>query len=164
MQLFHASNMVVREPVIVNRFATLDFGTGFYTTTNRAQAADFARKVFLRRGRKGSPVINIYDFDEAAARSSLEFLEFESPDVRWLDFVVHNRRSGRSESCSADIIIGPVANDDVFETVALYEAGVIDAHAAIERFRVKDRFVQVLFCNMGALGYLEFADFDELAV
>ena len=162
MKLYHASNMVVREPVIMNRFATLDFGTGFYTTTNADPAAEFAVKVYRRRGRKGRPIVNIYEFDEVAARAVLSILEFEGPDKEWLEFIVHNRRLGRDPACEADIIIGPVANDDVFETITLYEAGQIDAESALKRFKVKALFNQVLFCNMESLAFLAFETSMEI--
>lgn len=53
MRLCHASTQTVSEPKIVNRSPYLDFGTGFYATTNLAQAEDFARKAFVRRGMEG---------------------------------------------------------------------------------------------------------------
>ena len=66
MFLYHASNIIVEKPVIMNRFTTLDFGTGFYTTSNEDQAQDFARKVYLRRKRQGKPIVNRYLLDEKA--------------------------------------------------------------------------------------------------
>lgn len=156
MRVYHASTLEIRRPRIVNRFATLDFGTGFYTTLNEEQARDFACKVFARRGRDGCPTVNIYEVDLNLMRERLSLLEFEAPDRSWLEFVVHNRRYGRSPECTADVVIGPVANDDVFQTVALYEAGQIDEDAAIARFKVKNLFNQVLFCNDAALSQLSF--------
>lgn len=49
MILYHGSNLTVSEPklVVQNRF--LDFGYGFYTTTNIVQAKGFATKVTKRR-------------------------------------------------------------------------------------------------------------------
>ena len=156
MKLFHASTMTVESPEIMNRFATLDFGTGFYTTTNEMQAAEFAVKTFFRRKQAGNPTVNIYDFDPTEARRKLSILEFSSPDANWLEFVVHNRKEGRDPSLDVDLIIGPVANDDVFETVALYESGLIDEETAIKRFKIKQLFDQILFCNEKALAHLSF--------
>jgi hypothetical protein len=34
MIVFHGTNVVIEQPVIINRFKTLDFGEGFYTTEN----------------------------------------------------------------------------------------------------------------------------------
>ncbi len=164
MKLYHASNQRVESPRIMNRFATLDFGTGFYTTTNEAQAIDFAVKTYLRRGRVGEPTVNLYEVDADAIRQHLEVLEFPAPDAEWLRFIVRNRREGRDPSCTADVIIGPVANDDVFETVALFESGLVSEEEAIARFKVKDLFDQVLFCNEHALAYLAFVDAQPIEV
>ena len=48
MILYHGSNLTVSEPklIVQNRF--LDFGYGFYTTTNKVQAIGFADKVTRR--------------------------------------------------------------------------------------------------------------------
>lgn len=155
MFLYHASTMIVEKPVIMNRFTTLDFGTGFYTTSNEDQAQDFARKVYLRRKRQGKPLVNRYLLDEKVLES-LDVLQFPAPDKQWLEFVVHNRREGRDPSLAIDLVIGPVANDDVFQAVALYEDGVITEEEAIRRFKAKELFDQYLFCNEKALEYLKF--------
>lgn len=155
MLLYHASNVVVENPRIMNRFKTLDFGTGFYTTSNESQAREFAKKVHLRRKREGSPIVNVYRFDETGI-PLLKTLTFSSPDKEWLEFVVHNRREGRDPSLGLDLVIGPVANDDVFQTVALYESGMVSLEDAIRRFKVKELFNQYLFCNEAALAHLTF--------
>ena len=61
MTLFHASNVEVNMPILVESNRMLDFGPGFYTTTNREQAVRFAKSVMVKRG--GTPMINIYEFD-----------------------------------------------------------------------------------------------------
>jgi hypothetical protein len=66
MRLFHASNVEVKNPIIVNRFKTLDFGVGFYTTSNKRQAEIFAYKVYNRRKKEGFPIINVYEFNDKA--------------------------------------------------------------------------------------------------
>ena len=48
--LYHGSNVEVRKPQILMTNRTLDFGSGFYTTTNLVQATDFARRVTSNRG------------------------------------------------------------------------------------------------------------------
>ena len=42
MVLYHGSNMTVSEPKLVEQNRFLDFGYGFYTTTNKKQAVIFA--------------------------------------------------------------------------------------------------------------------------
>ena len=57
MILYHGSYMVVEKPQLIEQNRFLDFGYGFYTTTNREQAEGFAKKVIVRRG--GKPIVNI---------------------------------------------------------------------------------------------------------
>lgn len=156
MHLYHGTTLVIEHPRIVNRFTTLDFGTGFYTTSNEDQAREFAQKTFLRRGRAGTPTVNVYRIDETAMSGDLSTLHFQGPTADWLHFVVHNRRLGRDPLLQADVIIGPVANDNVFRTIDMFEAGDLTESEAIERFKVNELFDQYLFCNERALGALEF--------
>ena len=49
MIVYHGSNIIVDQPRLVHQNRTLDFGYGFYTTTNQNQAVNFAKKVTDRR-------------------------------------------------------------------------------------------------------------------
>ena len=50
MILYHASNVEVKKPMLAASNRMLDFGPGFYTTTNREQAIRFAKSVVAKRG------------------------------------------------------------------------------------------------------------------
>ncbi|MCL2119398.1 MAG: DUF3990 domain-containing protein [Planctomycetaceae bacterium] len=69
MRVFHGTNVVIEHPKIINRFKTLDFGEGFYTTENENQARNFAVKVCERRSPKLFPVVNCYEFHEDLSQS-----------------------------------------------------------------------------------------------
>lgn len=90
MILYHGSNVVVAKPKLIYQNRFLDFGYGFYTTTNKAQAIAFADKVYKRR-KEGNPIINVYELNEQIAFSECSVLRFDSPDEAWLDFVSDNR-------------------------------------------------------------------------
>jgi hypothetical protein len=154
MQLFHASTIEVTSPKIINRFKTLDFFVFFYTTSNKEQAEIFASKVYNRRKKEGFPIVNIYEFNDRVLE--LNTLIFDLPSEKWLDFVVYNRKFGRKEDY--DLIVGPVANDDVFSVIALYESGNLTKNETIERFKVKSLYNQYLFCNEKALSNLTFIE------
>ena len=153
MKIYHGTNIVIEQPKIINRFKTLDFGEGFYTTENENQAKDFAVKVCERRSPKRYPVVNCYEFNEDFTKFSV--LTFDAPNEKWLDFVVE-RRKGVDLNRKYDLIIGPVANDDVFGTIILYEAGQLDQESAIKRFKVKNLYNQIVFCNDLILSKLNF--------
>ena len=53
----------------------------------------------------------------------LNIFSFTSADEKWLDFITANRR-GRGISEEYDIVIGPVADDNVYLSVKLFETGL----------------------------------------
>ena len=153
MKVFHGTNIVIERPKIINRFKTLDFGEGFYTTEYENRARDFAIRVCERRSPELYPIVNCYEFNEDL--NKLSVLKFDVPNEKWLDFVVE-RRKGIDLNEKYDLIIGPVANDDVFGTIILFEAGQLDKESAIKRFKIKKLYNQVVFCNELVLNRLIF--------
>lgn len=153
MKVYHGTDIIIKQPKIINRFKTLDFGEGFYTTTNEIQAREFAVKICKRRKSPLFPVVNCYEFSKNLVE--LAVLIFDAPNEKWLDFVIE-RRKGIPMTEKYDLIIGPVANDDVFGTIILYEAGQLDKESAINRFKIKQLHDQVLFCNESVLRQLTF--------
>ena len=111
MILYHGSNLVVSEPKLIQQNRFLDFGFGFYTTTNKVQAISFADKVTKRR-QNGQRTVSMYEIDENTAFLECSILRFDEPGEAWLDFVSENR-SVKNNGASYDFIFGPVAHDDV---------------------------------------------------
>ena len=111
MLVYHGSNLTVAEPRLVEQNRFLDFGFGFYTTTNKAQAIGFADKVTKRR-KGGVRTVSIYEIETEKAFADCSVLKFDSPNEEWLDFVSENR-SGSYKGKTYDFVFGPVANDEV---------------------------------------------------
>ena len=154
MILYHGSNLVVEEPKLIAQNRFLDFGYGFYTTTNKLQAISFAEKVYKRKN-EGSKQVSIYAIDEKKLFSECSVLRFDSPNEAWLDFVSENR-SGNYDGESYDVVYGPVANDDVYTTFTLYQAGVLTKEQTIETLKIKKLYDQMVFTSEKALSYLKF--------
>jgi hypothetical protein len=114
MILYHGSNVIVDKPKLITQSRKLDFGSGFYTTTNKAQAINFAGKV-MDRTKTSTQFISKYEFDFEMAQKELSVLHFPSANEAWLEFVFKNRQ-GTYKGTTNDIVYGPVANDDVFRT------------------------------------------------
>lgn len=154
MILYHGSNLTVSEPklVVQNRF--LDFGYGFYTTTNIVQAKGFATKVTKRR-KEGIPTVSVYEINEDKAFEECSVLRFDSPNEKWLDFVSENR-AGNYTGELYDFIYGPVANDDVYTTFILYTAGVFTKEQTIEALKIKKLYNQLVLTSTRALSFLKF--------
>lgn len=154
MILYHGSNVIVSEPKLIEQNRFLDFGFGFYTTTNKTQAIGFADKVTKRR-KDGEKSVSIYEIDEIRAFRECFVLHFDSANEAWLDFVSENR-SGNYTGESYDFIFGPVANDDVYTTFTLYSAGVLTKEQTLETLKIKRLYNQLVLASERALSYLKF--------
>ncbi|MBO5209530.1 MAG: DUF3990 domain-containing protein [Lachnospiraceae bacterium] len=154
MILYHGSNLTVSEPKLVAQNRFLDFGYGFYTTTNKVQAIGFADKVTKRR-KEGIPTVSIYEIDEMKAFKECSVLRFDEPNEEWLDFVSENR-AGNYSGKQYDFIYGPVANDDVYTTFTLYASGVLTKEQTLEALKVKKLYNQLVLTSAKALSYLKF--------
>ena len=150
MRLYHGSNVVVKSPDTSHSRKELDFGPGFYTTSNVDQAVRFSQKVALKR--KGQPVVSVYDFDESAM-DDLRIKVFDRPDHEWLFFVIANRR-GECLNADFDIIQGPVANDDVYGTISLFESGFYTEEETLNHLKIKDLFNQYVFVSERSVEHL----------
>ena len=133
---------------------SLDFGIGFYTTVNKTQAVDFSYKVMNRKGQKTQSV-SVYDFDADTAKTILDILRFPAPDKLWLNFV-HQNRMGIYTGKLYDLIIGPVANDDVYATLIVFEQGILNIEQTLEALKVRELYNQYVFKTEKALSLLNF--------
>ena len=154
MILYHGSNLEVAEPKLVPQNRFLDFGYGFYTTTNKTQAIGFAAKV-TRRRKEGTQTVSIYEIDEVKAFKECSVLRFDGPTEAWLGFVSEHR-SGNYSGKHYDFIYGPVANDDVYTTFTLYTSGVLSKEQTIGALKIKKLYNQLVLTSEKALSYLEF--------
>jgi len=160
MILYHGSNVIVDCPKLIRQSRFLDFGFGFYTTTNRKQAVNFAAKVTERR-QSGEAILNVYEMNEQAAFQACSLLRFDTPDEKWLDFVAANRQ-GIYQGNQYDLIYGAVANDDVYRVITLYLTGVLTREQTIEDLKIRKLFNQLVFATEKALKYLQFKGRERL--
>lgn len=160
MKIYHGSDTAVEEPKIMKNSRLLDFGIGFYTTSNKEQAIRWAEKV-CKRNNSAKKQLSVYSFDLEKAKSELKVIEFISADKKWLDFITANRR-GKTVSEKYDIILGPVADDNVYLAVKLFEAGVLDTEEVLSRLKVEKLFDQRLFHTEKGLAFCVFDHCEEL--
>jgi hypothetical protein len=165
MTLYHGSDQIIKIPELRSSTRTLDFGAGFYTTTNKEQAVNFAVKVYNRSIREGTTpkgkFISVYEMDYERRKQELDILHFKAADEAWLDFVMANRRNIYNGK-KYDIIYGPVANDTIYRTLIAYENGVLSAEDTIARLKVRQLFDQMTFASEKSLAFLEYSDFMEV--
>ena len=90
----------------------------------------------------------------------MKILKFDSYSESWLDFVLNCRRE--KDDTDYDLVIGGVANDQVFNTVELFFDGLIDKVEAINRLRYEKPNLQICFRTEKALRLLHFEGSERL--
>ena len=162
MKLYHGSTMVVHKPNVKRGRKRTDFGRGFYLTTNFEQARRWA---LLKQQREISTkaIVSVFEFDEAILNSSsYNVLTYNGPTEEWLNFVVKNRKTGTAHNY--DYVMGPVANDQLYATIAMYERGSLTVEAAIVQLKSHVLFNQLSCHNTNAITNLKFIEAVEVAV
>ncbi|MDR2610299.1 MAG: DUF3990 domain-containing protein [Clostridiales Family XIII bacterium] len=135
-KLYHGSNMIFDKVQLSKSRDRRDFGRGFYTTTIKEQAEQWAKSLFDRYG--GAK--QLYEF-ECECDETLNIKIFHGLTLEWLEMVKDNRMSGGLQH-SFDIVQGPVANDNTMPTIALYVDGALSAEATLidlGYFKVNDQ-------------------------
>lgn len=155
MRLYHGSNVEVKQPRLLEIQRVLDFGKGFYTTGDLAQAIRWAKRTAMRRA-EGNPVVSVYEVDDGAF-DKLKVLSFESADEKWLKFVSDNRK-GFSSCENWDLISGPVANDQTMAVITLFLDGFYDEKETIRRLLPQNLKDQYVFKTDLALSMLRFTE------
>lgn len=155
MKLYHGSTVCVKRPNVQKGRKTTDFGKGFYTTTSFEQAKKWA---ILKKDREHSEkaVVSVYEVPDNILDRGLLVFRFTGATKEWLEFVVNNRRGRNTEVY--DLIMGPVANDQLYVTIRLYEQDVITADAAIEMLKTHKLFDQLSFHTKRAVSLLKFIE------
>jgi hypothetical protein len=162
MLLYHGTNIRFEVPKIIAPNRALDFGKGFYTTSDKEQAAEWAG-VVVKRAKAGKALLNIYELNESY-KQKLNVRKFETANKEWLDFVCEHRQEAYKGD-NYDLIIGAVANDRTMPVLQGYmNAKDKDLYAPVALSEIQaDRLTdQYVFKNDLALSFLLLREIMEL--
>lgn len=134
MTVYHGGYISVENPQVRIGRNTKDFGTGFYCTVIKEQAQRWAK-------RYDTKVVSIY---EVRLNLDLNIKEFQEMTEEWLDFII-DCRSGKSHNY--DIVIGAMADDQIYNYISDYIEGVItrDQFWSLAKFKYPTH--QINFCT-----------------
>lgn len=161
MRVFHGSLEVVRCPEIRKSDRPLDYGDGFYVTTSYQQAESWVKRKIKEKDAQ-SGYVNVYEYDEDGSKA-LKRLVFPSATDEWIDFVMANRMQ-KGYTHKNDIVFGPVANDRVYASFALYEGDIIDKEELKKRLKTYKLVDQFLFHSVDALRFLTYVESKEVTL
>ena len=147
MTVYHGGYKAVERPEIRIGRNTKDFGNGFYCTVIKEQAQRWAK-------RYNTKIVSIYD---VRMNSSLDIKEFKDMSEEWLDFII-DCRSGKPHS--HDIVIGAMANDQIYNFISDYIDGVITREQFWIMAKFKHPTHQINFCTEEALKCLKYRGYE----
>ena len=149
MKVYHGSWMEIAEPDLKHSRTDVDFGKGFYCTILSEQAEKWAKKY-------DTPVINMYEYNE---NTKLKIKDFTVMTEEWLDFII-NCRSGKQHNY--DIVVGAMADDQVYNYVNDLINGTITREAFWELAKFRHPTHQIAFCTDEALKCIKFVGTKEI--
>lgn len=153
MRLYHGSNIAIDNIDLAMCRPYKDFGQGFYLTDIEKQAEKMAIRVARIYGEK--PIVNIYEIDD-------DFKDFKDLKIKnfgiqtteeWARFVMNNRSRVftdiKNVLCNKDnkydIVIGPVADDNMALLFRQYENEIIDFETLVKGMIYKETSSQYSF-------------------
>ena len=131
--LYHGSYCVVEKPDLEKCAKFKDFGRGFYLTSSKEKAKNFAKITATKAKSRGHiaadekfAYISCFKVDSV---DNLNIFAYETADVNWLHCIVAHRRNDvfvelRKQMESYDVISGKIANDDTNTTIMAYMGNV----------------------------------------
>ena len=155
MKLYHGSNVEIEEIDLSKSKTGKDFGCGFYLNPNKKQAQDLAEQKANFLG--GEPVVSVFEFDiDKAFKEGLKIKIFEDYSEDWAEFIALNRRNKSTKQVhDYDIIIGPIADDNVGVQIRRFTNGYISSIQLIEERRFKKPTTQYFFANDKSIKFLK---------
>ncbi len=132
MLLYHAGFDEIKIPDIFHGRKNADFGQGFYTTSNR----DFAYRWAKQRNNKQT-IVNNYELN-------LEGLKVKhfSRNQEWFSYI-YNNRNKYPDLLDYDIIIGPIANDTIYDVFGIISSGMLTPEQAMELLLIGPQYEQI---------------------
>ena len=127
MHLYHTSSVEIRKPDIYHGRKNADFGQGFYLTPDKEFALRWAAK---------DAIINEYILN----MEGLSVHEF-SRDDEWFGYIYNNRSF--KDSLEYDVIIGPIANDTIYNTYGILTSGFVKPEHAVKLLCIGPEYTQV---------------------
>lgn len=106
----------------------------------------------------GEGIVSVFEFDKdgAFADEKLSIKEFATPNEEWALFVMGNRdRAIKQPTHNFDIVIGPVADDEMATQFRYFKDGIIDLEKLVSKIRFHKVSSQYFFHTDRAIKYLK---------
>ncbi len=146
--LYHTSQIEILAPDVHYGRKNADFGQGFYLTPDY----DFSYRWAWQ-----DAIVNRYELD-------LEGLQVHSfsRTTEWFEYIFHNRRA--EDTLDVDVVIGPIANDTIFDTLGIISSGYLRPEEALRLLLIGPEYTQVAVKTVIAAKQLKWVGSDKVTV
>ena len=153
MIVYHTGFSEIREPDIHVGRSNADFGQGFYLSGDETFSKRWAGE---RKDQK--TYLNRYEL----ADEGLKIKRF-SKDIAWYDYILDNRNGRKDRLSEYDVIIGPIANDTIYDTWGMLTGGLIDRETALSVLMIGPVYEQIVIKSDKAASALRFISSSVLS-
>lgn len=133
MRCYHTGHHELRDPDIRIGRKNADFGQGFYLSPSDAFAG-----MWVREQKDLTAWVNAYELD----LSGLKVLRLER-DKTWFEYISRNRAGLSDRHGEYDVIIGPIANDTIYNTFGIFTSGLLPRDLALPLLQLGHCYEQI---------------------
>ena len=152
MLLYHTGYQEIWEPDIHHGRKNADFGQGFYLSDN----AEFSKR--WAKERNGFSVwLNRYEL----ITDDLKIKRF-TRDAEWFRYIFANRAGQEDSLAEYDVIIGPIANDTLYDTLGITTSGFLTPEQATRTLMIGPVYEQIVLKTEKAASALRFLSAETL--
>ena len=152
LSLFHTGFQIIEKPDIHRGRSNADFGQGFYLSDNEEFSRRWASNL------KGmTNYLNIYELNT----EGLKIKRF-TRSLEWFDYIFANRAGRKDELSDYDAIIGPIANDTIYDTYGILTSGFVKKDKALKVLQIGNEYTQLVIKSEKAASNLKFKKAEVL--
>lgn len=134
MRLYHTGHHELRDPDIHIGRKNADFGQGFYLSPDDA----FAGK-WVREQKEQEAFVNAYELETEGLR-----VRRLKRDGEWFRYLSRNRAGLPDLWWEDDVIIGPIANDTIYNTLGIFTSGLLPEEQMLALLQIGPAFEQIV--------------------
>lgn len=150
--LYHAGFKIIEHPDLTIGRKNADFGQGFYMSDD----IEFSKR-WAKAHKDQTTYLNRYKIDY----SNLSVKHFDR-DEEWYEYIFKNRAFRRDSLESYDIIIGPIANDTLYNLAGITTSGLLDKEKSINILMLGPEYRQITIKTEKAVNALQFIEAVEI--
>ena len=152
LKLYHVGFLEIKEPDIRFGRKNADFGQGFYLSPD----LDFSRR-WARSEKEKDTYLNTYELDT----KGLKIKEFKR-DSEWFSYIEKNRNEAEDAFSEFDVIVGPIANDIIYDLLGVTTSGYLDSGESLKILSMGPEYTQVVIKSEKANNALSFLSSEIL--